>query len=177
MINCFRLSLLILLYTITGCTANKKEISGALDGFRFDQKVIDKLPLYDSMAALILRQLPVFYQTIDSTDGYQAFRYVPGYNETGMFNKLPQETKLQLNDYFSRIGKDFIYGIDVFKDTTIKIHVRISEGTKALVMLDESLSYMPDGRTHRQRKFPDKDTILSSHWQYWVRVDEQEFFQ
>jgi hypothetical protein len=176
MTNCFRICLL-LLYTISGCTANKKEITNALDTYKFDQGVIDKLPLYDSLAGYLLQQFPPLFQTIDPNDGYQAFRYIPGYNESGMFNKLPGEIKLQINDYFTKLGKNYIYGIDVFKDSSVKIHVRISEGTKALVTINENLSYLPEGKTHHKRRFPDRDTILNKHWQYWVRVDEQEFFQ
>lgn len=176
MTNRFRICLLLVLF-ISGCTANKKEISNALDTYHFDQEVIHKLPVYDSLARYLLQEMSPLFQTIDSNDGYQAFRYLPAYNETDLFNKLPAEIKLQINDFFTKLGKNYIYGIDVFKDSSVKIHVRLSEGTKALVTMNENLSYLPEGKTHRKRQFPDRDTILNKHWQYWVRVDEQEFFQ
>jgi hypothetical protein len=176
MTHCFRICLLLLIF-MSGCTANKKEINHALDTYSFDQNVIDKLPVYDSLARYLLQEMSPLFQAIGSNEGYQAFRYLPAYNETGMFNKLPNEIKVRINDYFTQLGNNYIYGIDVFKDSSIKIHVRLSEGTKALVNMNENLSYLPEGKTHRKRQFPDRDTILTPRWQYWVRVDEQEFFQ
>ena len=96
--------------------------------------------------------------------------------QTGIFNKLPQEVAPKINFYFTKLGKDFIYGFDLFKDSTIKIYIRNKPSEESKVDIEESLSYYPKKGIIQRRKLPIKDTILNDHWQYWTRFNKQDFF-
>jgi hypothetical protein len=138
---------------------------------------MEHLPMYDSLVLSIMEKLPVFLQNIDTSDSYQAFRYVPGSGEKGFFYKLPASAGLKIDYYFTKLGKDLIYRFDVFKDSTVKIYIRNTESEKNMVYIVENLSYYPrQGTLMQPRTFPAKDTVLTPHWQYWMRVEEPRLF-
>ncbi len=83
---------------------------------------------------------------------------------------------VEIDYYFSRLGKDFIPGFDAFHDSTIKIYVRNFSSDSLDVDTEECLSYYPEGSKMRVREFPFKDTVLNKRWQYWARFSKEEFF-
>ena len=170
-----RLFLFILLAVI-GCNSGDDHVLHTYNTYKFDQKVIDKLPVYDSLVHAILEKINIFKSSIDGNDAYQAFRYMPASIEPEVFKRLPQEIGPGIDGYFAELGKDFIYGFDVFKDSTIKIYVRSQTITNGSVIIEENLSYYPAGSNQRQREYPVKDTILSKHWQYWARISKESLF-
>jgi hypothetical protein len=169
-----RASLLLLLFAAAGCKTENKALT-AYKNYTFDTTVINKLPLYDSLASAIAEKIQLIHKHINADDAYHAFRYMPASNEAEVFKKLPPELGTDIDRYFNQLGKDFIYAFDIFKDSSIKIYVR-SRTLETKVDMDENLSYYPAGKSIRQREYPVKDTILNMHWQYWARFDNQGFF-
>ena len=55
-----RLSLLLFLYISTGCHSKSEEVSAVYKSYKFDPKVIEKLPIYDSLASAILEKFLFF---------------------------------------------------------------------------------------------------------------------
>jgi hypothetical protein len=162
------LSLQLMLWVIAGCHLDPKEISPLYNRYKFDTNVIEKLPVYDSLAAAILEKSSFFQQHINEKDSYRSYRYLPFSHKQDMAKKLPADIAPKIDRYFARLGKNFIYGFDVFKDSTIKIYIRRSRSDSFDVEILENLSYFPSGNHIPKREFPVKDTILNKHWQYWI---------
>ena len=165
----------LVLFLCAGCQSEKEKVSEDYDNYTFDPKVIEKLPVYDSLASVILKNFPLFLKQIKEDDSYRAFRYMPSSDE--VLNSLPTEIAPKIGEYFSLLGKEFIYGFDVFKDSTIKIYIRASYSQKSDVKIWENLSYYPPGTYMRRRELPDKDTILNKNWQYWIRFHKRGLFE
>jgi len=171
-----RLFLLLFLYAAAGCHTDRDEVLLAYNKYKFDPEVIEKLPVYDSLASAIIEKIHLFQKNINENDAYQAFRYMPGSSEVEVFTTLPKEISINIDQYFTTLGKNFIYGFDVFKDSTIKIYVRSRPLDTAAVDIEENISYYPAGNNIRQREYPVRDTILNTHWQYWARINKQRLF-
>ena len=168
--------LLLVICIAAGCHSNTTEVSSAYNNYKFDLQVIENLPLYDSLISSIFEKLSLFLQKIDKNDAYQVYRYVPDSYEPGTFEKLLKEPGPKIDCYFAKLGKNFIYRFDVFKDSTIKIYIRSSPYEADHIDIEENLSYYPVEGNMQQRTFPARDTILTKHWQYWIRVNERRFF-
>jgi hypothetical protein len=167
--------LLLFLFALAGCSSGENELKEKYTNYKFDQQVIDKLPLYDSLASAILNNFTSFRKYIKDEESYRAFRYMPSSNESESFIKLPPELAPKIDPLFNRLGNDHIYAFDLFNDSSIKIHIRVTPLPRSQVDVYESLSYYPAGNI-RRRQFPDKDTILSKNWQYWARFSKQGIF-
>ncbi len=165
-----------LTYAAGSCKAKGDLMMPAYNNYKFDAKVIEKLPLYDSLANAIFAKIPVFRNNIDSNEAYQAFRFMPASNEKAVFKKLPAEAGTEIDRYIAQLGKDFFYGFDIFKDSSIKIYVRHQTVQKTKVEIEENLSYYPVGKKMKEREYPIKDTVLDKHWQYWTRFDAPGLF-
>jgi hypothetical protein len=169
-------SLLLILFVLAGCDIKKDNVSEDYDNYKFDPLVIERLPLYDSLAMAITQNYPVFRGNISETESYRAYRYMPSSTEAEVFTNLPADLDTKVAHYYTQLGKDFIYGFDVFKDSSIKIYVRNKFSSESKLDLWENLSYYPPGTNMRRREFPDKDTVLNEHWQYWVRFAKSGLF-
>jgi hypothetical protein len=168
--------LLLFLYLLAGCSSGKNKTLSVYNTYPFDTTVINKLPLYDSLAAAITAKLPALLNLLDTSEAYQAFRYMPAAYETGVFNQLPPEAGTTIGQYFTALGKQHIFAFDLFKDSTIKIYIRRLSSDTALLDIEENLSFYPAGKTIRPREYPVKDTLLNTHWQYWIRFNEPGLF-
>ena len=171
-----RLSLLLFLYLTTGCHLDSEKISPDYNNYKFDPLVIEKLPAYDSLVSAILEKFPFFQKHINEKDSYRAYKYMPLSNEDDVFKKLPQGIGTKIDQCFTKLGKDFICGFDVFKDSTIKIYIRNVPSETSQIDIEENLSYYPGGSNIRRREFPIKDTILNKHWQYLIRFNKRGLF-
>ncbi len=170
------LSIFLFLYFATGCHSESEEVSAVYKSYQFDPKVIEKLPMYDSLASAILEKISFFQQHINENNSYHAYKYMPSSDQDDVFKKLPQEIAPRIDLYFTQLGKDFIFGFDVFKDSTIKIYIRSSPSEKSQIDIEENISYYPVRSNIRRRESPVKDTILNDHWQYWIRFNKPRLF-
>jgi hypothetical protein len=169
------LSPVLFLFAVAGCDTGEKEVTEEYNNYKFDQQVIDKLPLYDSLVSAIIEKFSSFKKYIKDDDAYRAFRYMPSSGDPEVFIKLPPEAAPEITPYYSRLGKDLINGFDVFKDSSIKIYVRTRLSSKTQVEIRENLSYY-SGANIRDRVFPDKDTTLNKNWQYWAWFGKRDLF-
>ena len=166
--------LLLSLFFAAACKTENKALT-AYKNHSFDTMVINKLPLYDSLASAILEKIPLIHKYIHEDNAYHAFRYMPASGEAEVFKKIPPELGTDIDHYINKLGKDFIYAFDVFKDCSIKIFVR-RQTLETKVDLQENLSYYPVGKSTQQMEYPEKDTILHMQWQYWARFDNPGLF-
>ncbi|MBL7702176.1 MAG: hypothetical protein JNM14_07995 [Ferruginibacter sp.] len=169
-------SLWILLFAAAGCRTKSDSIIPAFNNYKFDTAVIKKLPVYDSLASAISAKIGLFHKKIDVDAAYHAFRYMPASNEAEVFKTIPADIGIDVNGYFTTLGKDFIYAFDVFKDSTIKIYIRNRRLENTEVDIAEYLSYYPKETNIHRRDYPDKDTVLNKHWQYWTRFTTESLF-
>ena len=86
-----RLAILLFLYLAIGCHLDSEEVSADYKSYKFDPKVIEKLPIYDSLASAILEKFTFFQQYINENDSYRAYKYMPLSEQTDVFKKLPHE--------------------------------------------------------------------------------------
>lgn len=168
-------SMVIFLFTVAGCDTGEKAVREEYNNYKFDQQVIDKLPLYDSLVSSIIGNFPEFAKFIKDKDSYRSFRYIPASEDPDVFIKLPPAAEPKITPYYNRIGKEFISGFDVFKDSSIKIHVRKRLSQETEVDIVENLSYYSGGNI-RERIFPEKDTALNKNWQYWAWFGKRGLF-
>lgn len=166
---------LSVLFAATNCNSGPDNTRPAYNRYQFDQRVIDKLPDYDSLASAIINKLTLFKQ-LNGNDSNIAFRYMPTSTESQVFKRLPPEAGTQIDELFTKLGKDFVYGFDAFSDSSIKIYVRRNSVDSMKLDIEENLSYYPTGLNMRQREFPIKDSILNKHWQYWARFSKKGLF-
>jgi hypothetical protein len=170
------LSILLFLSLSTGCHFATEEVPAVYYSYTFEPKVIEKLPIYDSLASAILEKFSFFQQHLNENDSYRAYKYMPGSDQADVFKKLPEEIAPKIDHYFTKLGNNFIYGFDVFKDSTIKIYIRTSPSGEPQVTIEENLSYYPGKTNIRRRELPVKDTLLNEHWQYWIRFNKRRLF-
>jgi len=171
------LSMLLFLFNLAGCGREEKELKEMkeeMNKHRFDKQVIEKLPVYDSLVSVIIQNFPAFAKFIGD-DGDPSFLYIPSTEEADVFIKLPPAAAPKVTPYFNRPGKDFIYGFEIFRDSSVKILVRTRYTENTKVDISEFLSYYPAGNV-RRRAFPDKDTMLNTNWQYWARFGKRDAF-
>lgn len=173
---CKTFLLLPAIYLATGCNAGKEEAQYSYNEYRFDSTVIQKLPLYDSLVSAIIEKMPVIYGSINKDASYQAFRYMPTSTEQDVFTRLPAAAEGKISEYYKQLGNDYIYGFDVFKDSSIKIYIRSRPSKTTSVTIEENLSYYPTGKNYKKREFPARDTIINDHWQYWTFFNSPNIF-
>ncbi|MBK6381400.1 MAG: hypothetical protein IPF72_17690 [Chitinophagaceae bacterium] len=82
-------SLLLFLSAAAGCKTENQALT-AYKSFTFDTTVMNRLPLYDSLAFAILRKIQLISLHIDDENAYHAFRYMPASAEAEVFKKLPR---------------------------------------------------------------------------------------
>ncbi len=165
-----KISVIISLILTLSC--GSEDLKSVYDSRGFDRQVIEKLPIYDSLANVLLENLPTILQQSKAEAFY---KYAPTEDGNELEKELPNAA-VKIREYFSQLGEDFIYGFEVFKDTTIKIIIRDSLVKSHHVNIMERLSFYPSGTNMKKREFPIKDTILNKHWQYWIWFEEQGLF-
>lgn len=168
--------MMALLFAAAGCSSHRNKVLEKYNSYKFDSSVIAKLPVYDSLAMAILQKISILQQHIDKEDGYQAFRYMPASTETTVFKKIPEQAGTDIDKYLTRLGPGFIYGFDVFKDSSIKIYIRRHSAKDDPIDVEENLSYYPTGKGIRQREYPARDTALNNYWQYWTMFYKEGLF-
>ena len=166
-----RFSGIILICLFAGC--DSKEVKQQYQDHPFDQQVIEKLPIYDSLCAVLIRNFPSYREEIQKNN---AFKIVYTSDTSALNKDLPHEAAVKVNRYFRQLGNRFIYRLDVYKDSSIRISVRDTYIDKSKLNIGERLSYFPDSSAMKKREFPVKDTMLNDHWQYWISFNEEVGF-
>jgi hypothetical protein len=163
-----RIFALIIIFLAAGC--DSKEVKQQYQDHPFDQRVIEKLPIYDSLCAVLIRNFPFYQKEILENN---AFKLVFTRDSSGIYKQLPKEASLKINQYYRQLGTDFIYRLDIYKDSSIRISIRDTFIEKSKINIGERLSFFPDSTGIRKREFPTKDTILNHQWQYWISFNEE----
>ena len=171
-----RIFIILYLFVATGCSSDSKKTTAIYNNYKFDKQVIENLPVYDSLVHAILENYPSLQQYINEEESYRAYRYMALSNSNDLFKKLPRDGAVKVSKYLTQLGKNFIYGFDLFKDSTIKIYIRSSFSEKDQSEIKECLSYYPPGSNIRRREFSVKDTMLNKNWQYWISFDKPSLF-
>ncbi len=171
-----RLFIILCLLLTFSCGPGAKEINFDISSYQYDTQVIKHLPVYDSLVVTILENYPAFQHLIKEDESYRAYRYMPYSDSSDLFKIIPKLGAIKINTYFTQMGKNRIYGFDLFKDSTIKIYIRKVLSEKDQVFVSENLSYYPTGTNIRRREFPIKDTLLNKNWLYWIRFDKPDLF-
>ena len=171
-----RIFIILYLFLAASCNSDSEKTTTIYNNYQFDKQVIENLPVYDSLVHAILENYPILQLHINEEESYRAYRYMALSDSNNLFKKLPRDGAVKINEYFTQLGKNFIYGFDLFKDSTIKIYIRSSFSEKDQVEIKESLSYYPPGRNIRRREFPVKDTMLNKNFQYWISFDKPSPF-
>jgi hypothetical protein len=172
----FSNAFILTVYLMAGCYYTPERNVSSYNKYKFDDKVIEKLSLYDSLVFAIVQNISSFQQSANLNDSYQAYRYLPGSRETDVYKDLPRNIGLSIDYYYKKLGSNFIYGFDVFKDSSIKIYVRTYRSAADATVIEENLSYYTGKYEMRKREYPDRDTVLTNHWQYWTRFRKQGLF-
>lgn len=170
-----RISMILCLLLLASCNHGPEKTS-IYNCYQFDKNVIEKLPVYDSLVQTILENYPSFQVYIKKDESYRAYRYMPLADSNDLIKRLPASGSIKINQYFTRLGQHFIYGFDLFKDSSIKIYIKKTISEKDQVEIRENLSYYPPGTEIRRREFPVKDTLLNKNWQYWIAFDGRDLF-
>jgi hypothetical protein len=162
----FRISILLLF--AAGCRSDSADYD--YQNHPFDQQVIARLPLYDSISAVLIRNFPALMPDIKEQS---AFEYRRSEGANSLYQKLPRPAAEKISGYLAQLGDGFLTAIDVYRDSSIRYSIRDTYLEKYYVTIRDRLSYYPNGGNMRRREAPDKDTILNKNWQYWIRFDEQ----
>lgn len=173
--NDFKHSIILLtvVFAIMSCHSESGNVADTYNAYQFDSAIIEKLPLYDSLAKTIVTNISLFKLNTEEGDDTHAFRYMPGETNFNEFSELPASIEPQLSKILQTIGPNGIQGFDVYKDSSIKMFVRTT--TLNTIITTEILSYFPAGNVKR-RELPFKDSLLNEHWLYWVRFDKEGMF-
>ena len=137
--------------------------------YKFDNKVIEKLPLYDSLVKLIIADFPSIKQHIKDN---MSFEWEPYWDSVILYEKFPRESALKIDKTYHQMGDNFIYAFSVYRDSSVRISVREFYDKKEQAVIREYLSYSPNGASKKERDYRFKDTILNKNWLYWVMFDD-----
>ena len=166
-----RLFIVALFFLVAGCSTANKNYDHK--GHPFDPQVIAKLPLYDSISRVLLQNFSALQPEIKE---HASFDYSFSGTAKLVNPELPQGVAQKITAYRVQLGEGFLDEFSVYKDSTIKYSVRDTEPEGFGVTVRERLSYLPNGGRMQRREPPNKDTILNSNWQYWIRFDEKGVF-
>lgn len=157
----------VFLSGLAGCSS--RDITPLYQAHAFDPGVMQRIPGYDSLVTVIRQYWPSIQQYIAENN---SFKYLATPESRDLYEELPKQGADSVRACFARLGEDYIYGFEVFRDSTIKVLVRDTYSKPFHTQIMERLSYFPPGANIPPREFPIKDTLLNSNWQYWILFDE-----
>ena len=155
------------------CHSNSGNIIDSYNSFKFDKKIVEKLPVYDSIASVVLQHIHLFKRNTGESSDFHGFRFRLNDKEN-KFNQLPALAAPAINSQIALLGNELMKGFDVFKDSSIKIYLRSALHND--IETEENLSFYPPGKKIIRREPPIKDTVLNERCIYWARFNNQGFF-
>lgn len=166
---------IFLLMVLLGCQGQQQKWKALYQNHPFDKTVAGKLNQYDSLVTIILQNHPTF---IPARNQRASYRFQPGEEDAYYTHPIPDSLKQQIRFWFDKIGADYIAAFDTYQDSTVRLHIRRKWAEHTAVEIQEFLSYYPiDTMPKKIRTFPEKDTMLNKHWQYWIRFSKGDFFE
>ncbi len=162
---------LLFILSAAGCGSKNKTYN--YKNHPFDEQVITKLPLYDSIGQLLIQNFAALQQEMKD---HSSFDYGRSAAATLVNPRLPPDVSEKINGFMKELGSDYLSEFSVYKDSTIRFSIRDTDLKEYGITARERLSYLPNGGSMQRREPPNKDTILNSKWQYWIRFDEDEPF-
>ena len=163
-----RISVILFLCLTAGCRS--KFSTYDYKNHKFDNQVIARLPIYDSLGKAIVKHYSAIYKP---TKGEPSYVYIDYQDGDEIYKDLPQDEAAKIRTYITQLGPNFFYGFDLYKDSTMKIYVRDSFLKPYSLNISERLSFFPKGTDKvRKRDYESRDTILNRNWQYWIAFDE-----
>ena len=137
---------------------------------KFDVQVIERLPLFDSLGWVLVQYYPSIEQHFKNG---MRFQYITAHDGNDLYKAYPKEGADKIKGLLNNIGGQYIYGFEVFKDTTMKFLISDTYIQEYNIDISERLSFFPNTDSIKHKEPPTKDTILNKHWQYWIQFDER----
>ena len=162
---------MIILFLCLGTACGPKDYD--FQNHKFDQQVIEKLPVYDNLSKDLLKYYPSIQDLIMKES---VFRYMISWDTNYLYKNLPAAGARNIKQYLTQLGENFIYGFEAYKDSTIKILIRDTYLEPYRLHVRERLSFYPTEVNTKKREFDYKDTTLNRNWQYWIWFDEDGLF-
>lgn len=162
-------NIIIILLVLTACSSNDKTYD--TQRHPFDTIVINRIPVYDSLGQLIMKN----FASLSSSIEEHYFYYTHTTDTSVLLENFPPGDARRIHHYMNQIGEDNIYRFDVFKDSSIKFYIRDNYLDEYRLNIRERLSYIPGAGNIQPRQPPVKDTIIGRNWQYWISFEEKGF--
>lgn len=170
--------LIIFIFTLALLSCdNEKDFKSDFEKHKFDQTVIDNLPRYDTLRKIVLDN----YDSFNLNDTNYRFTYfynfdslvqISGYSNYDVPQKIYQTTV----ELFNEIGKEYIFGFTISKDSLFEIFVRNTHLTNYYLDVRERLYWYPRVNKIYKPEYPIKDTLLTDKWQYQIWYDKKSEF-
>jgi hypothetical protein len=161
-------TILLLLFITVSCRSKFSKFD--FKNYKYDKQVIQKLPIYDSLVSVILKNYSSIEPYIKTQSSYS---YIPLQHGNDLYKQFPREAAVKIRKYLNQIGDSLVSQFEVYKDSTIKFHIKDIFIQSYHITIMERLSYYPTGNGIKRRQYPDKDTLLKKNWQYWIAFDER----
>lgn len=161
---------------LPGCK-NSNDFKSDFENHKYDQTVIQNLPLYDTLRQLILTNYDSFHLSSIKTDfpyiyNFDTASQISGYNNTDISEKIYPKTV----ELFKTIGSNHIFGFTISKDSTIEFLINNTHLSKYFLDVRERLYWFANSNKINKTSFPIKDTLLSDNWQYQIWYDKRAEF-
>lgn len=89
---------------------------------------------------------------------------------------MPQKIYQTTVELFNEIGKEYIFGFTISKDSLFEIFVRNTHLTNYYLDVRERLYWYPRVNKIYKPEYPIKDTLLTDKWQYQIWYDKKSEF-
>lgn len=169
-------SILFFLFLFVSCsrlTNYKKE----LKAHPFNQEVINKLALFDSLRLQILANYNSLYFE-DKPDPYfntNGPKYYYNYMPTSTdLRGLPEQLYQNILPIIDKIGEDLFDGFTILKDSSIVFWISsYKDSENNDLKVKEYLEWDPDSKLTIET-YPRKDTILNKNWKLQIWYDQKK---
>jgi hypothetical protein len=171
-----KLNFLFLSFFFLSCK-NSNDFKRDFEAHKFDEKVIQNLPQYDTLRQIILASLDSFKLSNSQNDFTYIYNFDTSTETSGNSNTaLPKIIYPQTVQFFERVGRDNLFGFIVSKDSTVGFLIRNTHLTKYFLDVRDRLYWYPSTRKIPKTEFPIKDTMLGERWQYQIWYDKRAEF-
>ena len=141
------------------------------DEQQFDQAIVDKLPLFDTLRQLIVSN----YDSFNFTGMNNDYTYIHNFDTSSyIIREIPDQVYPIAGQLFHKIGMYNIFGFTLSRDSSLKFLIRTSRLTNHDIKVQESLNWYTTPNKIKRSNFPVKDTILNDNWKYEIWFNEKK---